>query len=174
MHRGIALLRPISAALLLGATVAHAQFAVEDADAHGVLNPVDYSERHYMDMLQRFPERAGTTCYGAYILDKTDSYSDTLKFFKACAESGSLGAMVYLSHLYEMGLGTEPNPEEATRWVREAAERGYAVGQYHYGLALLDGRGVAQDDDAGKEWLSRAAAQGDADAEAELTRRGLR
>ncbi|MEO1080314.1 MAG: tetratricopeptide repeat protein [Pseudomonadota bacterium] len=174
MTQRLTLLRPIGAALCLSAASAQAQYAVEDADDHGVLNPVDYSERHYMDLLQRFPERAGTTCYGAYILDKTDSYNDTLEFFKACAERGSPGAMVYLSHLYEMGLGTAPNPEEATRWVREAAERGYAVGQYHYGLALLDGRGVDRDDEAGRKWLSRAAAQGDSDAEAELTRRGLR
>ena len=51
---------------------------------------------------------------------------------------------------------------------RQAALTGYSLGQYHYGLALLNGHGVDRDLDLGRYWLERAAAGGDQSAAALL------
>jgi TPR repeat protein len=66
----------------------------------------------------------------------------------------------------EDGRGTKADPREATAWIRRSAETGYAMGQYHLGVALLLGRGVARDLAQARVWLAKAAAQGEADAAA--------
>ena len=60
----------------------------------------------------------------------------------------------------------------ATYWVRQAALRFYPTGQYHYGVALLEGRGTERDEAQGRFWLERAALGGDRDAATMLN--GLR
>ena len=45
------------------------------------------------------------------------------------------------------------DPAKAAEWDRKAAEAGYSIGQFNFGLDLLRGHGVR-----------RAARQGDADA----------
>lgn len=161
------------ATLLVAAAVfpCQAQFAQEDADEDGVLNPSDFSWRYYLDQLHRFPARVGIICYNAYILDKTGRYPGALSFFQECARRGNPASMINLAALYEQGQGTERDLGEAAHWLRRAAEAGYAPGQYHYGVALLLGRGVPREPDAGRAWVEKAAAQGDASA-VELIRSG--
>lgn len=141
-----------------------AQFAEENADEYGVLNPADFSWRHYLEQMDRFPERIGIICYNAYLLDKTGESAAALKFFKECARRGNPPSMIALATLYETGHGTRRDLREAARWLRRAAETGYAPGQYHYGVALLLGQGVPRDVASGKAWIAKAAAQNDASA----------
>jgi len=54
----------------------------------------------------------------------------------------------------------------ATAHYRDAAERGHRTAQFRYGAALLNGRGVARDRQAGETWLRRAGLAGDAVAAA--------
>lgn len=145
-----------------------AQFAVEDDQGVGVTNAADFSYRYYLDQMDRFPERLGIICVSAYELDKTGHHDQSLMFFTECARRGNAPAMVYLSLLYEVGLGTAADPVAATDWLRRAAETGYAPGQYEYGLALLRGQGVGADRAAARHWFSLAAAQGDDDARRRL------
>ena len=49
----------------------------------------------------------------------------------------------------------------ATQHYREAAERGHRTAQFRYGAALLNGRAVERDRQAGETWLRRAGLAGD-------------
>jgi len=151
-------------AALLFAGVARAEFYVEEITGDGVLNPADFSWRYYAEQMQRFPERLGFICMNAYELDKTGNHQQSFQFFSECAQRGNAASMIYLAHLYEQGFGVPANAAHATAWLRRAAETGYSLAQYHYGIALLLGRGVAKDRVAAEQWLRRAAAQDDAGA----------
>jgi hypothetical protein len=141
---------------------AHAQFAVEEnSDEIGTLNPVDYSWRHYLEQLRLFPDRIGFTCDAAYLLDKGGNHDDAIMFFTECSKRGNAPSMIYLAYLYEQDLPGHPAQlETAAYWQKKAAETGYSLGQFHWGVALLLGRGVEQDIEAGKAWIDKAAQSG--------------
>jgi uncharacterized protein len=162
----------LALALLAGAGPALGQLAVEDADAGGVLNPVDFSYRYYLEQMDRFPERLGIICGSAYELDKTGQHDQSLMFFEECARRGNPPSMIYLAQLYETGAGTPADPEKAALWTRRAAESGWSSAQYEYGLALIGGKGMSRDAVAGLAWLRKAGAQGDRDALAFLAAQG--
>ncbi len=71
-----------------------------------------------------------------------------------------------LSFLY--GVGGKKNPEEAARWFRFAAEKGYAKAQGILGLCYHSGQGVTQDFTEAAKWLRKAAEQDDAIAQFSL------
>lgn len=141
-----------------------AQLAVEEADETGVLNPTDFSWRAYMDRLDRFPDRIGLICDSAYYLDKTGDHQAGFAFFQECAKRGNPPSMIYLSTFYDEGKGTAVDHAEATKWLKRAAETGYGLAQYHYGIALLRGQGVDQNVREGRLWITKAADQQDQDA----------
>lgn len=152
--------------LLIFTSNSMAQFAIEDSDEDGTTNPVDYSWRYYEEALKRFPSRVGITCHAAYILDKTGSYTkDAHMFMKACAEHGSVAAMIYLSYLHENGNRMPINYELSAYWLKRGAETKDEAGlsdlaAYHYGVALLNGRGVEKNEELAREYLQRAADAG--------------
>jgi len=55
-----------------------------------------------------------------------------------------------------------------------AAEGGYSQAQYFLGYAYLEGEITEKDPVEAVKWLRKAAAQGNADAQAALRRGGLR
>lgn len=151
--------------LLILSLPAHADFAIEDADETGVSNPSDFSWRHYQETIKRFPARLGITCYAAYILDKTNSHEDTLMFLNECANRGNVSAMIYLSAFYENGTRVPIDLEKSSYWLKRGAETndeaGYSdLAAYHYGLALLKGRGVEKNTLAARAYFQRAADAG--------------
>ncbi len=56
------------------------------------------------------------------------------------------------------------DPADAAEWVSSAAEHGIPAAQIRLGRMLLDGRGVARDEEAALDWFSRAARLGSAEA----------
>ena len=54
-------------------------------------------------------------------------------------------------------IGTGPDPVEAARWFRRAAERGHGKSQYRLGLAYLEGKGLPRDPEEAAFWLGLAA-----------------
>ena len=148
------------------AAPALAQFAEEDATDTGVLNPADFSWRSYQEQMRRFPDRLGFICMNAYWLDKTSDHDSSLKFFIECSRRGNVPSMIYLAHLYETGWHGHPaDLPQAAHWLKRGAETGYPLAQFHWGVALLLGRGVPQDTRAGKDWIAKAAAHGDSAAQ---------
>ncbi len=71
-----------------------------------------------------------------------------------------------LSFLY--GGSGKKNPEEAARWFRLAADKGYARAQGILGLCYHSGQGVTQDFTEAAKWLRKAAEQDDAIAQFSL------
>lgn len=153
-------MRQIFASLLVSTMIA----APAIADEGGILNPEDRSIKNLGADLARHPDRAGIICWVVYETHKAGMHDIALDALQECAAAGNAPSMILLSHIHENGLGTDPSPERATYWVRRAAEQGYGVGQYHYGMALLKGHGVEQNEEEALIWLQRAADNGDADA----------
>jgi hypothetical protein len=58
----------------------------------------------------------------------------------------------------------------ALQWNQELADKGDAYGQYRMGTRFLNGEGVPKDLEKAREYLSKAAAQGDPSAAAELAK----
>lgn len=140
-----------------------AQFLDGEIDEYGgALNPTDFSWHYYQEQMDRFPERIGTICYNAYLLDKGGLHSDSEKFLIQCAQRGSTSAMIFLALLYEQGTIREPQPTLSTQWLAKAANAGNPVAQYHYGMALINGVGITEQSQAGMQWIVKAAKQGEA------------
>ena len=139
-----------------------AQFVDGEIDEYGgTLNPTDFSWHYYQEQMDRFPQRIGTICYNAYLLDKGGLHSDSEKFLIQCAQRGSTSAMIYLALLYEQGTIREPQPTLSTQWLAKAANAGNPIAQYHYGVALINGVGITEQPQAGIQWIARAAKQGE-------------
>ena len=69
---------------------------------------------------------------------------------------------------YREGYGTAVDDLEAVKWVRKAAEQGFARAQYDLGLMYQFGRGVERSNEKAVEWYLKAAEQGYADAQYHL------
>lgn len=130
----------------------------------GVLNPEEGGIAQLHESLSTRPERAGFICWVVYETQKGGMHEEALDALHDCAASGNAPSMILLSHAYENGLGTTQDPEMATHWARQAALSGYSLGQYHYGMALLRGYGVAKNAGQGRYWLEQAAEGGDENA----------
>ena len=118
---------------------------------------------------QRFAEDQGPDhplyCMYGYFASKTGDHETAHRIFRRCVEGArNPAAMIYLSHFYEEGIGTEPDKAKARELILQAAELGYSVAQYLLGSELL---GEAENEDDRRQalvWLKRAAEQGDEDA----------
>lgn len=58
------------------------------------------------------------------------------------------------------GFGGDYNPDAAAEWDRRAAEAGDPVGKFNYGISLMRGYGVAQDEAEGRRLVDEAADEG--------------
>jgi TPR repeat protein len=61
--------------------------------------------------------------------------------------------------MYYNGQGVQQDYAEATKWLRKAAERGYAPAQAYLGVMYWNGQGVPRDAVLAYMWLSLAAVQ---------------
>ena len=151
-----AMLRLMKQIVVLIALVATPAFA---EDPGGELNPVEMG-------INRVLDNAATgrvdmmTCASGYFVTKKGDHEDARRIFEACAAAGYTGAMTWMGQLDNNGLGAEYNPDAAAAWDRRAAEAGDPVGKFNYGIALMRGHGVAQDEVAGRALVDEAAADG--------------
>jgi TPR repeat protein len=133
----------------------------------------DLSYGHFVDSTSRFK------CLYGYVADKTGDHDAARAIFEDCAQRfGDVYSMIWLAQMEESGAGRPPDDARATAWVRQGAlmqdAAGYSsLARYHYGVALHQGRGVAQDVGAARHWLSLAAAEGVRDAADYLSQHGL-
>lgn len=146
-------------ALILATLTATSSFAMGDDDTGGDLNPEEMTWRTYTKKAER-GETGTIVCSMGYAITKAGNHEAARTLFEACAADGYTGAMTWLSQLDNNGLGGEYNPEAAAEWDRKAAELGDPVGKFNYGLDLMRGHGVAQDDVLGRQYVDEAAAEG--------------
>ena len=67
-----------------------------------------------------------------------------------------------------MGQGCDQNRTKAVELYEKSATSGYSVAMYNCGICYEKGRGVTKDLNKAREWYTKAVAQGDAKAQAEL------
>jgi TPR repeat protein len=75
---------------------------------------------------------------------------------------GDVRAMNNLGLLWSKGYDGKQSHEEALRWWREAANRGYTVSMNNVGLAYAKGQGVEPDMEQALEWWLQSAFLGNA------------
>ena len=78
---------------------------------------------------------------------------------------GWVTADVYLANAYLQSKGVPLDYDEATHWMKEAAEHGNRQAQVNLGSMYRDGRGTSQDYGEAMYWYRKAADQGSAMAE---------
>lgn len=109
-------------------------------------------------------------CLYGYAADKTGDHAAAARIFEDCiARWNDVYSMIGLAHIYETGVGVPRNLAYAAALMKRGAEindpAGYSsLARYHYGVALVEGKGVEPDAAAGRYWLRRAAAEGVVDA----------
>jgi hypothetical protein len=147
--------------MLLIAGPALAQDAREQVvDEEGITNPEELTIQHFAKY-HDFKRGDPIMCTVGWLAIKLAYYDEGAKIFKQCAEMGNEASMIWMAQLYDNGLGVVKDPKIAVEWERKAAELGYSIGEYNYGLSILRGRTEIQDMAVGKKWVKRAADQGD-------------
>ena len=77
-------------------------------------------------------------------------------------QRGDARAMNNVGLLWAKGFDGKQSFEEALRWWKEAAKRGYTVSMNNIGLAYANGHGVEQDMKQAFDWWMQSAFQGNA------------
>jgi len=134
-------------------------------DDEGVTNPEEMSIISYIYKLAPALSRnQQTACNWGYAATIAGEYKTAVDIFRKCAKFGNQASKIWMSYMYQNGLGVKQSPVKSTEWVKESANDGYSIGQFNYGLSLLKGYGVIRDLEAGKSFIDQAAEQGDKDA----------
>ena len=85
------------------------------------------------------------------------------------AEQGNSLTMNSVGYCCENGLGTDVNKTKAFEWYEKSANLGYCSAMYNVGNCYMYiGRGVTNNLSEARAWYTKAAAQGDTDAQTEL------
>lgn len=90
------------------------------------------------------------------ILDRAD-FKTALNIWMASAKAGDAEAQQNVGHIYEMGLGTEPDYARAAEWYQRAAEQGLKSAQVSLGYLYERGLGVPRDSALTLHWYRLAA-----------------
>jgi hypothetical protein len=137
-------------------------------------------ENQTLDGIRRFlagnPEPAAAREKAAALATSGKLLDGQFLLFKYAAEHGDIKAARAMGTFYDPHTWAKdksplpaPNPLEAARWHKMAAEGGDAESQYRYGMLLKEG---GTDDPNGPEmavaWLRKAAEQGNEDAKKAL------
>ncbi|MCC1494306.1 sel1 repeat family protein [Cognatishimia sp. F0-27] len=141
------------------APTAHAEPRATIEDDLGILNPQDTGQ----EMLKRKIEMGvidSITCSLGINVTKIDNPVLARDLTRRCAEAGYTKAMTWMSQLENNGLGGDYNPDAAAEWDRRAAEAGDPVGRFNYGLDLMRGHGVPQNEALGRQYVDQAAEDG--------------
>jgi TPR repeat protein len=87
-------------------------------------------------------------------------YTEARKSAETLAKTGDARAMAMLGAIYQNGLGTTPNEDEAIRWYAAAAEKDQREAQFSLAMIYLDGKRGITMIGAGEALLEKAAANG--------------
>lgn len=135
--------------------------ALSPEQRHAVFASADRAE--WIDTAARYGLVEAQVLLAQIHLDRGDSEL-ALRWFRAAAGAGHAPAVNMVGRCLENGWGTSPNPAEAARHYRTAAEQGLDWGQFNLANMLLYGLGIARDRVSAFEWYGRAARQGHAKA----------
>lgn len=143
-----------------------------DNDSTNVAREVTGNELSYDSMISSHNQ---LKCLYGYAAEKTGDHAAALAIFNDCIERfDSVYAMIWLAQMYETGVAVEKDLAKATALMKRGANTNDAAGysslaKYHYGVALIEGRGVVADRQQGIAWLKKASLEGVIDADEYLT-----
>lgn len=83
-----------------------------------------------------------------------------VKWLEQSVAAGNAMALLDLGAYYMYGMPSGSDVGKAVEYWAKAAKAGLSDGQYLYGDALLNGKGVAKDENAAKGWLRKSAEAG--------------
>lgn len=88
-------------------------------------------------------------------------YSRAFTTMQSLAETADHGyAQYYLGIMYLKGQGVAQDDDQASHWLREAAEKRIPQAQYSLGELYMNGQGVPRDYEFAYIWFNVAAAHG--------------
>jgi TPR repeat protein len=126
------------------------------------LRDTDEGAKHYHRAAQAGDPRGQLGWALALLGDlSANAIGDVRELLEAAASGGLSTAHYLLGILAESGVLDSPDFPAAAEHYRAGAERGHRSAQLRYGIALLLGRGVAQDQLNGESWLRRAGLAGE-------------
>ncbi|MEM7695367.1 MAG: sel1 repeat family protein [Pseudomonadota bacterium] len=131
----------------------------EDLSAYGTTNPEELTMGRVLSDV-REGKTGMTHCASGYFLTKKGDHGQAREVFQACAEAGYTAAMNWMAQLDNNGLGADYNPDASAEWSRRSAALGDRVGKFNYGIDLMRGHGVAQDEATGRRLVDEAAREG--------------
>ena len=141
----------------------------EERDSHisdefGTRNPEELSLRGALDRLRKgeWHPMTGALGYGAA---KAGMHDVAREIFTESAKRDNTQGMTWLSWMEDNGLAGPENPEAAAYWDRRAMELGSEIGAFNFGLDVLRGRGVPQNQELGEAIIKKAAEMGSPDAQ---------
>ena len=108
----------------------------------------------------------GNNCYHGDGVKKDVKHAVVL--FKLAAEQGDANAQYNLGNMYSQGIGTKPDVKRAFELFTLSAEQGLAQAQFNLGCMYASGKCVEQSFLIAREWVAKAAAQGNEHAIAQL------
>lgn len=149
----------MAAPILATAALAQVDAATEDLAQYGTNNPEEMTIGRVMENVSEGKVDM-VTCATGYFITKSGRHVQARELFLKCAEAGYTGAMTWMSQLDNNGLGGEYDPQAAANWDRQAADLGDHVGKFNYGIDLLRGHGVRQNEVLGRQLVDEAAAAG--------------
>ncbi len=93
---------------------------------------------------------------GEYVAYHRADYRSALNVWLSRARGGDAQAQHYVGEIYERGMGTDPDFEEAARWYRKAADQGFTRSMVNLAYFYEQGMGVEQDMAQALDWYRKA------------------
>lgn len=112
-------------------------FQIVDCEVTGAILKVGSNVSVGRGALLRTSLRDCDARRGVSFIDQTRTTS--LRLWLPLAQDGDQQAQLYVGHIYEKGMGQEPDYAKAAEWYRKAADQGFAPAQT--ALAILYERG---------------------------------
>lgn len=148
-----ALSASVAAAVIAGPALA------EDLSQYGTTNPEELTMNRVMSDI-REGKTGMTHCASGYFMTKGGRHGPAREVFSTCAKAGYTAAMNWMAYMDNNGLGAPYNPDASADWSRRSADAGDPVGAFNYGVDLIRGHGVAQDEARGRALVDEAARRG--------------
>jgi hypothetical protein len=86
---------------------------------------------------------------------------DAVQEFEALAQRGNPDAQYWVGYLTELGVGTKRDPQKAIASLKQAADQNVVAAELQLGEIYMHGDLVPPDSGLAKDYLQRAAYQGD-------------
>lgn len=115
--------------------------------------------------------------YADYILSKEDNCSSEINNevfdkLKSLAENGDVFAQTELGYMFKNGFGTTQNLDEAVKWFKRAAMRGYSIAQRQLGtlndIHFKEPLYIEDNINYANKWYELSANQGNAESQYDL------